>query len=68
MTNIFNTVDQTTHREGENDFYVFEANMLQYTELIREDCYTQAITKVANTYDIQANSLIATLIKEIKKA
>lgn len=67
MTNIFNTIDESKRKDPENESYVFESNMVKYTELICNDSYTQAIVKVANAYNIQANSLIATLVKEIKK-
>jgi len=57
-----------THKKGndtENDSYAYEKNMTPYADLITDNTHVTAISRVADIYGIQANSLTASIIKEL---
>ena len=55
----------TKGNDAENDSYLYEQNMTKYEELISTNIHTDALKRVADIYNIQANSLTASIIKEM---
>jgi hypothetical protein len=66
MTGIIEIFDKDSNGETVNDFDLYEKNLKPYSEFITDDRMVKGVQRVAETFGIQANSLTACLIKELK--
>ena len=65
LTGVIGRLSKEGRGDAENDAYTYEENMTKYEELISTNIHTDALKRVADIYNIQANSLTASIIKEM---
>ena len=67
MTGIIEFFDKSTRGNDVNNFDIYEKNLTPYSEYLQDNRFSKGIERVADIYKIQSNSLIHSIIKEIKQ-